>query len=167
MWKAYAAAWVSTSAAVIAGMDNIWQCISGMDRYQKPGRLNAVAFGLRDYLLDCVRTRRGRWQKSRIMLFQYCHNLDTKDSILVDGIMGPETDAAMKNTKLQKGYVGYLASFVEIALMSWGYDPKGVEWAGEIGDGCNNAGMQFQKDRGYYGGKEVIFGYTTIKDLLS
>lgn len=106
-------------------------------------------------------------KKSRIMLFQYCHNLDTKDSILVDGIMGPETDAAMKNTKLQKGYVGYLASFVEIALMSWGYDPKGVEWAGEIGDGCNNAGMQFQKDRGYYGGKEVIFGYTTIKDLLS
>lgn len=106
-------------------------------------------------------------KKSRIMLFQYCHNLDTGDSILVDGLLGPKTDAAMKNTKLQKGYVGYLASFVEIALMSWGYDPKGVEWAGEIGDGCNNAGMQFQKDRGYYGGKEVIFGYTTIKDLLS
>lgn len=106
-------------------------------------------------------------KKSRIMLYQYCHNLDTGESIPVDGLMGPKTEAAMSKDSIKKGYVGYLASFLEIALMSHGYDPKGVEWAGEIGSGCVNAGMQFQKDRGYYGGKEVIFGYTTIKDLLS
>ena len=52
---------------LIVDMDNVWQCISGLDRYQKPGRLNAVAFGIRDYLLDCVRTRLGRWQNAYII----------------------------------------------------------------------------------------------------
>lgn len=52
---------------LIVDMDNIWECISGMERYQKPGRLNAVVFGMRDYLLDCIRTRRGRWQNAYLI----------------------------------------------------------------------------------------------------
>ena len=62
---------------------------------------------------------------------------------------------------------GYMASFLEIALLCNGYDPKGVEWPGEIGEGCYAAEVQFQKDGGYYGGVKAVCGYTTIKDLLN
>lgn len=46
---------------LIIDIDSVWQCVSGTDRYTKPQRLNAVVFGVRDYLLQCVKYRRGRW----------------------------------------------------------------------------------------------------------
>ena len=51
---------------LIVNMDAIWECITCGDRYTKPGKLNAVAFGVRDFLLDCVRTKRGRWNNAYI-----------------------------------------------------------------------------------------------------
>lgn len=104
--------------------------------------------------------------KSTIMLFQYCYNLDKKGNLEVDGVIGTNTRAAIAKVELKKGCIGYLASFLEIALMVHGYDPKGVEWAGEIGSGCYSALVQFQKDKGYYGGSVAIAGKTTITDLL-
>ena len=58
---------VASTGDLIIDMDSIWQCISGQDRYIKPQRLNAVAFGVRDYLLDCVRVRRGKWDCAYII----------------------------------------------------------------------------------------------------
>lgn len=58
---------VRVDGDLIIDMDNIWQCVSGCDRYVKPGRLNAVVFGMRDYLLECVKYRRGRWQHAYIV----------------------------------------------------------------------------------------------------
>ena len=52
---------------LIIDMDSIWQCISGCDRYTKPKRLNAVVFGVRDYLLECVKYRRGKWNNAYII----------------------------------------------------------------------------------------------------
>lgn len=52
---------------LIIDMDNIWQCVSGCDRYVKPPRLNALVFGVRDYLLDSVKYRRGRWESAYII----------------------------------------------------------------------------------------------------
>lgn len=46
---------------LVIDIDNIWQCISGCDRYIKPARLNACAFVLRDTLLEQVRYRAGKW----------------------------------------------------------------------------------------------------------
>lgn len=46
---------------LVVDMDNIWQCVSGCERYEKPPRLKGVVFGVRDQLLDCVRYRRGNW----------------------------------------------------------------------------------------------------------
>lgn len=46
---------------LIIDMDNIWQAISGCDRYVKPQRLRSVAFSVRDNLLESVRYRRGKW----------------------------------------------------------------------------------------------------------
>lgn len=52
---------------LIVDMDNIWQCVSGCERYVKPGRLNAVVFGVRDYLIDSVKVRRGKWNNAYII----------------------------------------------------------------------------------------------------
>lgn len=52
---------------LVVDMDNIWQCISGLDRYIKPGTLNACAFGVRDTLLDMVKYRTGRWRNAYII----------------------------------------------------------------------------------------------------
>ena len=52
---------------LIIDMDNIWQCVSGSDRYTKPGRLKAVVFRLRDELLDVVKYRFGKWNNAYII----------------------------------------------------------------------------------------------------
>ena len=105
--------------------------------------------------------------KGLIKLFQHCYNLDKGANLAVDGIIGTNTDSAMHNIAMEKGYSGYLASFLEIALLCNGYDPNGVEWPGEIGSGCYTALVQFQKDKNFYGGSVAIAGYTTIKTLVS
>lgn len=45
----------------ILDVDNIWQCVSGCDRYVKPNRLRSCVFGIRDRMLDMVRMRQGKW----------------------------------------------------------------------------------------------------------
>lgn len=52
---------------LIIDMDNIWQCVSGLDRYKRDGRLNAVVFGIRDTLLDMVRYKTGKWNNAYIV----------------------------------------------------------------------------------------------------
>lgn len=52
---------------LIIDMDSIWQCISGLEQYEKPARLNACVFGVRDYLLECVKYRRGKWLNAYII----------------------------------------------------------------------------------------------------
>lgn len=49
---------------LILDLDLIWQSVSGKNKYEKPARLNAVVFGIRDYLLESVRIRRGKWQNA-------------------------------------------------------------------------------------------------------
>ena len=46
---------------LVIDIDNMWQCVTGCERYIKPPKLNSVVFGLRDYLMDCVKVRRGKW----------------------------------------------------------------------------------------------------------
>ena len=52
---------------LILDIDSIWQCVSGCKRYVKPPRLNSVVFGIRDYLLQCIKYRRGKWQCAYII----------------------------------------------------------------------------------------------------
>lgn len=58
---------VQNEGDLIIDMDSIWQCVSGCNRYVKPKRLNACVFGVRDYLLDCVKYRRGKWLNAYII----------------------------------------------------------------------------------------------------
>lgn len=51
---------------LLISLDEIWKCIEGTRTPEKSPRLNSVAFGMRDYLIDCVRCRRGKWQNAYI-----------------------------------------------------------------------------------------------------
>lgn len=64
------ATWVKQNAEsgdLIVNIDNIWQCVSGLKKYEKPPCLNAIVFGVRDYLMDSVKVRRGRWNNAYIV----------------------------------------------------------------------------------------------------
>lgn len=52
---------------LLIDIDKIWQAVSGQTTYSKPKTLNPVVFGIRDYLLDSVRMRRGRWNNAYIV----------------------------------------------------------------------------------------------------
>ena len=56
-----------TEGDLIVDMDSIWQCISGCECYVKPGALNSCAFGVRDYLIDCIKYRRGKWRNAYLV----------------------------------------------------------------------------------------------------
>lgn len=58
---------VRESGDLIVDIDNIWQCVSGCERYVKPAQLNSVVFGIRDTLLDMVRMRRGKWNNAYVI----------------------------------------------------------------------------------------------------
>lgn len=52
---------VKNEGDLIVDMDNIWQCISGCERYVKPNRLKSIVFGVRDKLIEDIKYRRGKW----------------------------------------------------------------------------------------------------------
>lgn len=52
---------------LIVDMDNIWQCLSGCDRYIKPNRIKSCVFSIRDSLLDMVRIRQGKWMTAWVI----------------------------------------------------------------------------------------------------
>ena len=58
---------VRVEGDLIIDMDNIWQCVSGCDRYVKPNRLKSVVFSVRDNLLESVKYRRGKWNNCYII----------------------------------------------------------------------------------------------------
>lgn len=58
---------IKSEGDLIIDLDSIWSCVSGCNRYVKPARLNSVVFGMRDYLLDCIKYRRGKWLNAYII----------------------------------------------------------------------------------------------------
>ena len=58
---------VANNDDLIVDMDSIWECICTSDRYHKPKRLKANAFGVRDCLIDMIRTRKGMWRNAYVI----------------------------------------------------------------------------------------------------
>lgn len=52
---------------LIVDVDRIRQCVSGMNTHEIVPSLNSVVFGIRDYLMDAVRTRQGKWNRAYII----------------------------------------------------------------------------------------------------
>lgn len=62
--------WVQENANkddLILDIDKIWECICMSDKYNKPNRLKANVFGVRDTLLDQIRTRAGMWRNAFVI----------------------------------------------------------------------------------------------------
>lgn len=58
---------VMNQGDMVIDMDSIWECVSGLKRYEKPPRLNAVVFGVRDNLIESVQYRKGKWLNAYII----------------------------------------------------------------------------------------------------
>lgn len=50
---------------LIVNINSIWQCVSGGDG--KPNRLKSIVFGIRDYMLDSIKYRCGKWNNAYII----------------------------------------------------------------------------------------------------
>ena len=48
-------------------MDSLWQAVTMGERYIKNNYLKANVFGVRDALLDQIKTRRGQWQTAYVI----------------------------------------------------------------------------------------------------
>ncbi len=58
---------IKGNSDLVVDMDNIWQCITAGDRYDKPEALKANAFAVRDCLIDMIKTRAGKWEKAFVI----------------------------------------------------------------------------------------------------
>lgn len=58
---------IKGNSDIVVDMDNIWQCITGGSRYEKPNALKTNAFILRDCLYDSIKTRAGKWERAFII----------------------------------------------------------------------------------------------------
>ncbi len=58
---------VANSSDLILDVDKIWGAICPASEYEKPPCLNSIVFGVRDFLLDCIRIRRGKWKNAYII----------------------------------------------------------------------------------------------------
>lgn len=62
--------WVSEVANkddLVIDLDRIWECVCFSDKYHKPNRLKANVFGVRDALLDQIKTRTGNWRNAYVI----------------------------------------------------------------------------------------------------
>ena len=58
---------VKGNSDIILDIDNVWQCVTGGKRYDKPPALKANVFAVRDCLFDMIRTRAGKWERAYVI----------------------------------------------------------------------------------------------------
>ena len=58
---------IKGNSDLIVDIDNIWQCVTGGKRYEKPDALKANVFAIRDLLIDQIRTRAGKWERAYVI----------------------------------------------------------------------------------------------------
>jgi predicted kinase len=52
---------------LILDIDKLWEAVSIADKYNKPARLKANVFGIRDCILDQIRCRVGLWRNAYVI----------------------------------------------------------------------------------------------------
>lgn len=58
---------VANDDDLILDIDSIWESVCTSDKYHKPKRLKANVFGIRDCLLDQIKTRKGMWRNAFVI----------------------------------------------------------------------------------------------------
>lgn len=52
---------------LILDLDRIWECVCFSDKFHKPNRLKSNVFGVRDAILDQIKTRTGMWRNAYVI----------------------------------------------------------------------------------------------------
>lgn len=55
------------SEDIVCDIDKVWQMVSINAEYVKPARLSGNVFAIRDYILDMIRMRKGKWKNAYVM----------------------------------------------------------------------------------------------------
>ena len=58
---------IKGNSDIVVDIDNIWQCVTGGKRYEKPNALKTNVFAVRDLLIDMIRTRAGKWERAFVI----------------------------------------------------------------------------------------------------
>ena len=58
---------IKGNSDLVVDIDNIWQCVTSGNRYDKPNALKANVFAVRDCLLDMIKTRAGKWERAFVI----------------------------------------------------------------------------------------------------
>lgn len=58
---------VKGNSDLIVDIDNIWECLTGGNRYDKPNALKTNVFAIRDLLFDQIKTRAGKWERAYVI----------------------------------------------------------------------------------------------------
>ena len=58
---------VANTDDLILDVDKIWECLSIADKYHKPNRIKSNVFGVRDCIIDQIRTRTGNWRNAYVI----------------------------------------------------------------------------------------------------
>lgn len=62
--------WVQSVAGekdLILDLDKIWQAVTNNPEYIKPEEIKTCVFAVRDTLLDCIKSRRGKWTRAYVI----------------------------------------------------------------------------------------------------
>ncbi len=58
---------IKGNSDIVCDVDNVWQCITGGARYEKPNALKANMFEVRRLLLQMIKTRFGNWERAFVI----------------------------------------------------------------------------------------------------
>ena len=58
---------VKGNSDIVCDMDNIWECITGGARYDKPNALKTNVFETQRFILDMIKKRVGNWERAYII----------------------------------------------------------------------------------------------------
>lgn len=58
---------VKGNSDIVCDIDNIWQCLTGGARYEKPKALATSVFEVQRYILNMIKTRSGKWERAYII----------------------------------------------------------------------------------------------------
>ncbi len=99
-----------------------------------------------------------------IKAVQKALNQDFNCGLVIDGIAGARTNAALSGHPIRYADYGYLVTALEIGLYLKNYNPNGVEKPGVFGTGCRTTLKQYQMNNGL--DPDGIAGLMTFTSLM-
>lgn len=103
-------------------------------------------------------------RKLAAKVLQVAMNADYGARLVIDGIFGEKSKAALKGHYVKEGESQWMVSAAEILMMLDGYDPKGFECPGYFGKGLGDTAERYQKEHGLE--VDRVIGYKTFLSLL-